>query len=438
MNIKNIKISDLILYENNPRKNEEAVDKVAASIREFGFKVPMVIDKNNVIVCGHTRYKACLKLGITEVPAVIADDLTDDQIKAFRIADNKTAEFAEWDLEKMAKELESIDMDMLQFGIEKEEIQKEVDAILDAEQEAQDDFFDVDDAIEAIQEPKSKRGDIYILGRHKLMCGDSTSPEDVRKLIGESKMDLCVTDPPYNVDIGITDIKEAKIRKRRTDGKTIQNDKMSDAEFNEFLNKAFANMAEALKPGGVFYIWLASSTMKEFIDALTTNNLKVRQHLIWVKNSLILGRQDYQWIHEPCLYGWKDGAGHYFIEDRTQTTVIQDPADIDAMSKTEMRDLLKYMFSEEFNSTVIHCDKPSRSAEHPTMKPIKLLSRQIKNSSRINEKVIDLFGGSGSTLITYEQLKRDCYMMEYDPKYVDVIIQRWETMTGEKAVKLSG
>ena len=252
---------------------------------------------------------------------------------------------------------------------------------------------------------------------------------------GGVTVDLVVTDPPYNVDIGIEDIEEAKKRKRRTDGKGIQNDQMTDDEFIDFLDKAFQNMSEVMKKGGAFYIWFASREHINFEQALKRNNLIVKEELIWCKNSLVLGRQDYQWIHEPCLYGWKDGAAHYFINDRTQTTVIEDQLDFDNLKKNEAIELLKNIYSNTI-TTVIHENKPCRSGEHPTMKPIKLIARLIKNSSREGEVVLDLFGGSGSTLIAAEQLNRKCYMMEYDPKYADVIIERWEAFTGKKATKI--
>lgn len=250
--------------------------------------------------------------------------------------------------------------------------------------------------------------------------------------------DLVVTDPPYNVAIGIEDIEEAKIRKRRTDGLSIQNDAMSNEDFYLFLKKVFKNLYNNIKNGGVFYVWYASKEVVNFTNALEYNNLPVRQELIWNKNSLVMGRQDYQWKHEPCLYGWKDGAGHYFIDDRTQTTVFEDKKpDIKKMKKEELVKLLEEIYSDKVSTTIINESKPSVSELHPTMKPVKLIARQVKNSSRINEKVLDLFGGSGTTLITCEQLNRKCYMMEYDPHYIDVIIQRWENFTGEKAVLLN-
>lgn len=424
LQVKEIALSELKMYENNPRNNDQAVDQVAESIREFGFKVPMVVDKDNVIVCGHTRYKACLKLGIETVPCVIADDLTPDQIKAFRLADNKTGELATWDWDMLQEELKEIEnIDMTGFGFELPELEAE---------EVEEDDYDLEEALN--NPPRSALGDVYQLGRHRLMCGDSTKEEDVMKLMDGNIADLVVTDPPYNVDYGSKAEAINKYGYHFSD-RHIENDYMPEAQFIEFLDKAFANMNASLKPGGAFYIWHASITVYEFEEALRLNNLKTRQQLIWVKNALVLGRQDYQWRHEPCLYGWKAGAAHYFVNDRTKTTVYDEKPEIDRMSKEELKEALR-AFLETTEETVIYENKPARSEEHPTMKPVKLIAHLIVNSSRRGETVLDLFGGSGTTLIAAEQLDRSCCMMEYDPQYVDVIIDRWEKLTGEKAVKL--
>lgn len=379
-------VNELIPYENNARINDKAVDVVANSIKEFNFQQPIFIDKNNVIIAGHTRQKAAQKLGITKVPCIVADDLTEEQIKAFRIADNSSAQVAEWDMNKLMKELETIDYDMAQFGLAEQmaEIQKVID------KEAEEDDFEIDDEIE----PRVKLGDIWQLGRHRLMCGDSTKEEDVDKLMNGEMADLVVTDPPYNVDY------------KGNAGKII-NDNMSDNEFYEFLHKSFNLMQLNLKSGGVFYIWCIDHKIDLFINAIKNNNLIHNETLIWVKNTFVLGHLDYHKKHEPCLYGWKEGAAHYFTDDRTQSTVINE-------------------------------DKPSKCDLHPTMKPIKLLARLIKNSSKQEEIVLDLFGGSGSTLIACEQLNRNCYMMELDEHYCDVIIDRWEKLTNKKAVLING
>ena len=370
-------------YENNPRKNDAAVEFVANSIREFGWKQPIVIDKDGVIVAGHTRYKAAQLLGMKTAPCVIADDLTEDQIKAYRLADNKTNEAAEWDFSALEEELDAIDIDMTQFGfLDEDEVPEIVEDEFDEEPPA---------------EPKTKRGDIYQLGRHRLMCGDSTSIDNVEALVGGRQIDLLLTDTPYNVDY----------TGKTKDALKLQNDSMEDSDFRQFLRDAFVTADTVMKPGAVFYIWHTDSEGYNFRGACHDAGWEVRQCLIWAKNVMVMGRQDYQWKHEPCLYGWKEGAAHYFIDDRTQTTVL------------------------EF-------DRPTRSALHPTMKPIPLFDYQIKNSSRKGDAVLDLFAGSGTTLICCEQNGRDAYCMELDPRYCDVIVSRWEQLTEEKAVLVNG
>nr|DAE69461.1 MAG TPA: adenine specific DNA methyltransferase [Caudoviricetes sp.] len=369
LNVVMMKTSDLIDYKNNPRKNDKAVEAVANSINSFGFKVPVIIDKNNVLVCGHTRVKAAKKLGIEEIPVIIADDLNEDQIKAFRIADNKTAELADWDMDKLAEELKLIEMDMEQFGFD------DLEKLLDRDV-LEDDFKE-----ELLETAYSKKGDVFVFGKHRLMCGDSTKSEDVEKLMNGTKADMIFTDPPYNVDY------------EGSTGMKIQNDKQSDEDFYNFLLNAFKNMHESVKPGGAIYVCHADSEGVNFRNAFKAAGFKLAECLIWVKNSLVLGRQDYQWRHEPILYGWKEGAGHYFINDRSQDTIW------------------------EYN-------KPKVNDLHPTMKPLELVGRAIKNSSKNGEIVLDLFGGSGSTMIAAEQINRVAYLMELDEKYTDVIVKR--------------
>lgn len=382
------KTDELIPYVNNPRNNDQAVDAVASSIKNFGFKVPIVIDSKNEIINGHTRLKAAKKLGIEEVPVIVADDLTEDQIKAFRIADNKVAELADWDEELLLAELDMIEMDMGQFNIDMSELDSD-----DSSEEVVEDEFDDTPP----EEPKAKYGDIYQLGRHRLMCGDSTSVEDVEKLVGGGVIvDMLLTDPPYNISY------EGKTE----DALTIQNDSMDDESFRQFLTNAFFAADNVMKKGAVFYIWHAGTEGYNFLGACRDVGWKVRECLIWNKNQMVMGRQDYQWKHEPCLYGWKDGASHLWAGDRKQTTVLD-------------------------------FDKPQRNGVHPTMKPIALFDYQIKNNTKGNDIVLDLFGGSGTTIMACEQNGRRGYSMELDPRYVDVIIKRWEDFTGEKAVKIS-
>lgn len=379
MEIVNKNIEEIKMYENNPRNNDGAVEYVANSIKEFGFKVPIVLDKNNVIVAGHTRYKAAKLLKITEIPCIIADDLSDEQVKAFRLIDNKAAELASWDIDLLNLELENIkDIDMELFNFE---ISNILDNVVDDEYE-----------VELPEEPKTKSGNIYKLGNHYLMCGDSTNADDVKRLMNNQLADLIVTDPPYNVNY------EGKTG----DNLKIMNDNMENNQFYSFLESAFINLYESIKDGGSIYVFHADTEGLNFRKAMMSSGFKLAECLVWVKNAFVMGRQDYHWKHEPVLYGWKPGASHYFINDRSQSTVL------------------------EF-------DKPIRNEDHPTMKPIDLIAYLINNSSKKDEIVLDLFGGSGTTMIACEQTNRKAFIMELDPRYCDVIVDRWEKFTNQKA-----
>ncbi|WP_288557754.1 DNA modification methylase [uncultured Lactobacillus sp.] len=381
MKVESRSIDEITPYENNPRNNDQAVGAVANSIKEFGWQQPIVVDKNMIIIVGHTRYKAAKKLGLTKVPVVIAANLSDEQAKAYRLADNKSGELADWDEDLLTDELGGIDdIDMSDFGFDDLE---DPDA-----EDAKDDDFDE----EPPEEPKSKLGQVFKLGRHRLMCGDSTNAVDVQKLMGGVQADLLLTDPPYNV--GYTGKQKSKM--------TIKNDRQSEDDFYKFLSATFKNAKDNMKSGAAYYVWYASSEAANFNLALNNNGLKVREELIWSKNQMVMGRQDYQWQHEPCLYGWNEDGTHSWYSDRKQTTILR-------------------------------FDKPQRADLHPTMKPIPLFDYQIKNSTKSGDIVLDLFGGSGTSIMACEQDNRTCYTMEYDPKYVDVIIDRWEQFTGEKA-----
>lgn len=384
MEIVNKKVSDLIPYVNNPRKNDNAVDKVASSIKNFGFKVPVIVDANNEIVAGHTRIKAAKKLGLKEVPCIVADDLTEAQVKAFRIADNRVSEEAEWDMDLLSVELDGLgDFDLTDLGFD----EKELSDILDKEQEIIE-----DDVPEVAEEATIKIGDIYRLGRHRLMCGDATNQLNVQKLMDGNLADMILTDPPYNVDY------EGKTKQKLK----IKNDHKKDVDFRQFLTDSFTNFFQHTKPGGVFYIFHADSEGLNFRLAVKESGQEVKQCLIWSKNAMVMGRQDYHWQHEPILYGWKSGSSHLWASDRKQTTIL-------------------------------NFDRPTSNKEHPTMKPVGLVSYLMKNNTKKMDVVMDLFGGSGTTLIASEQTERTCYMMELDPRYCDVIVRRWENITGEKA-----
>jgi len=389
MKIEIADINSIKPYENNPRKlSEKAIETVAMSLKEYGFRQPIVVDKDRIIVVGHTRFRASKKLGFKEVPITIADNLTPEQINAYRIADNRTSEESEWDNELLKMELK--ELDLKDFNLELTGFNE--DQLNNMLFEEKDGLTDEDEVPEAPEEPVSKLGDIWKLGNHKLICGDSTKVETYEKLCGETKVDLYLTDPPYNVSY------EGKTK----DKLTIQNDKQTDDEFIQFLSQAFVSADSVLKMGGSFYIWHSDSEGLNFRLACIEAKWKLRQTLIWSKNSMVMGRQDYHWQHEPCLYGWKEGSSHSWYSDRKQTTII------------------KY-------------DRPTKSKLHPTMKPVGLMEYLIKNSSKQEDIILDSFLGSGSTLIACEKQSRICYGVELDPIYCDVIVKRWEEFTGKKA-----
>lgn len=372
MKIENWEIEKVVPYARNPRNNTGAVDKVKASLKEFGWQQPIVVDPEGVVIVGHTRLLASKELGLTTVPVHVADNLTAEQAKAYRIIDNKSSEFAEWDQELLDLELGELgDLPILEeFSFGKEE---EIEVV-------EDDFES-----EPIEEIKTdiKHGDIIQIGPHRLMCGDSTELADVERLMDGATADLWLTDPPYNVDYtGKTE-----------DALKVANDSMSDDDFREFLKKALGQAFSSMKAGASFYIFHADLEGYNFRGAVKDCLEEVRQCLIWLKQTLVMGRQDYQSKHEPCLYGWKKGASHFWNSDRKQTTIL------------------------EF-------DRPTRSSEHPTMKPVNMFSHLINNSSKQSAVVLDTFLGSGTTMVACHQLKRVCYGMELENKYCDVIIRR--------------
>ncbi len=385
MKIESRLIADIVPYAKNAKKHDNRqINNVAESIKQYGFVQPIVIDRDGVIVIGHCRALAAKKLGMKEVPCVCVDDLTPEQVNALRIVDNKSNE-SEWDFDILTDELAELDLSNFDFdfGIEDEEEETEI---------AEDEAPEVDEDAE----PIAKLGDIWQLGRHRLMCGDSTSIEDVEKLMAGQLADMLLTDPPYNVSY------EGKTKDRLT----IQNDSMDNDSFRQFLRDAFSAADAVMKQGAVFYIWHADSEGYNFRGACFDIGWKVRQCLIWNKNSMVMGRQDYQWKHEPCLYGWKEGASHLWASDRKQTTVID-------------------------------YQRPTKAEIHPTMKPVGLFDYQIKNNTKGGDIVLDLFNGSGTTIMACEQNGRVARSMELDPRYVDACVKRWENFTGEKAVLLN-
>lgn len=389
------KVEDLIPYARNARTHsDEQVARIAASIKEFGWTNPIIIDGENGIVAGHGRTLAARKLGLTEVPCIELKNLTETQKRAYILADNRLALDAGWDNEMLALELgdlkdAGVDLELTGFSDE------ELDELLATPTESAD--GDEDEAPEPQEDPVSKRGDVWILGAHRVMCGDSCSADDISKLFGSTgggtpTVSLYLTDPPYNV----------AYEGGTKDALTIQNDNMEDGQFRQFLVDAFSMADTVMQPGAVFYIWHADSEGFNFRGACRDVGWPIRECLIWAKNMFVMGRQDYQWRHEPCLYGWKEGAAHKWYSDRSQSTVL------------------------EF-------DKPTRNGVHPTMKPVELFRYLIENSSKKGDVIFDSFGGSGTTLIASEETGRVARLMELDPRYVDVIVKRWQEMTGKEA-----
>ena len=422
-------------YKHNAKiHTEEQVGQIKKSIREFGFNDPIAVDEENVIIEGHGRLMAAKELGMKEVPVIFLYGLTDQQKKAYILAHNQLTMNTGFDMDVLADEINRITaFDMEDFGFD-------LSALGEEEKNPED--VKEDEPPEPPAKPKSRLGEIYKLGEHRLMCGDSTKAEDVEKLMDGMKADLVVTDPPYNVAVGDSNKKyekEAIKHGWKLHTENLKNDKMSEEEFSEFISGFVSQMKEQLKPGAAYYIWHSVFMQAMLEDILKQNDMRPRQQLIWNKNEATLGRQDYQWKHEPCFYGWKEGASHYFIDTRTNKTVFEDAApDFQKMKKEDLIKLLKDIYSPDSKETVLYASKMMTNTLHPTMKPIKLLAQLINNSSRSGELVLDLFGGSGSTMMACEQMGRKCFMMEYDPKYVDVIIERWEKLTGKKAQKIEG
>lgn len=386
--------SELTGYDKNSRTHsEEQINQIVASIKEFGFTNPILV-QDGKIIAGHGRLAAAKKAELDRIPTIELKGLSETQVRALVIADNQLALNAGWDLTLLKEEIEELkledyDIDLLGFD----------DSFLDGLLEPAPGVGLVDDdsTPDLAEDPISVPGDVWILGEHRLMCGDSTSIDAVERLMDGQLADQLITDPPYNVAY------EGKTK----ESLTIENDEMGDADFRQFLRDCFINADSVMKTGAVFYIWHADSEGYNFRGACSDANWKVRQCLIWKKQTMVMGRQDYHWQHEPCLYGWKDGAAHLWAADRKQTTIL------------------------EF-------DRPSRNAEHPTMKPVALIEYQMLNNTKGQDVVLDLFGGSGTTLIAAEKHNRVARLMELDPKYCDVIVKRWQEFSGKEAIHEDG
>ena len=404
LTIENWKLDKLVPYARNPRKNDDVVDKMCGAIREFGFRIPIVAKSDGTIVDGHLRFNAACQLALDTVPVVLADDLTDAQIKAFRLLANQSANWADWDedlLKLEMQDLQALDFDLDLTGFDFDDIERLL------EPEPQDGLTD-DDAtpdVDNEKEPITKLGDIWVMGEHRLICGDSTSADVIEKLMAGSLADMVFTDPPYNVNYGAT-MKDSlrgkdghKNYAGSKPGRTIMNDNLG-ADFYGFLLSTCQNMIKVCK--GALYICMSSSELHNLHKAFTEAGGHWSTFIIWSKNHFTMGKADYQRQYEPILYGWPEGQKHYWCGARNQ-------------------------------SDIWNIKRPNSNDIHPTMKPVELVQRAIENNSKSRDIVLDPFGGSGSTMIAAEKVGRSARLVELDPKYCDVIIKRWEEYTGGKA-----
>ena len=381
-----VEIEKLIPYVNNARTHsDKQIDKIASSIKEFGFLNPLIISEDNVILCGHGRYYAAKKLGLTKLPCIRESHLTEAQRKAYILADNRLAEDAGWDDELLKVEIEFLkgedfDVDVIGFD------EKELMDLFKTNTPIEDDGFDLSEALKKATFVKTN--DIWIVGRHRLMCGNSALQEDVDKLMNGQLADLLLTDPPYGVDY------------EDNEGKKLEGDDLDEEKLGILLTSAFGCAANVMKKGAPFYIWHADNKRYVFEGACRKIKWQIRQNIIWEKNAPTMGRQDFQWQHEPCLYGWKSGASHFWYKDRSEKTILK------------------------FN-------KPKHNDIHPTMKPLDLFGYQMECSSKEGDIILDLFGGSGTSIISAEKLDRTCYMMEKDPMYASAILRRYVENTNK-------
>jgi DNA modification methylase len=421
-------IAELKVYEKNARTHpEKQIELLCKNIEKFGFTVPLLLDKDNVVIAGHGRILAMKRLNRETVPCVIMDNLTEEEVKALRLADNKLAELSDWNMEIVIDELKELNMagfDLTMTGFDG-------DLILEPEKK--------DEELPESPDTLAQPGDIWQLGRHRIMCGDSTDPEAVARLMNGERAAMVWTDPPYNVDYG------AALENAR---EGIMNDSMSKADFRTFLDKVCANLT-AYSDGGI-YICMSSSELDTLKQAFEENGGHWQNFIVWVKNTFTLGRCDYQHRHEPILYGWPKGVvNHYFIQDRDHSNVWEDVASMKTTFDGEVTTIkiqgITMKLKGKIEGQVIRkkqkvdiwrYDKPSKSTEHPTMKPIALVTEAIINSSQIGQIVMDLFLGGGSAIIACEKTNRSCYGMELDPHYLDVCIKRWEEFSGCAAEKI--
>ena len=404
MTLENWPLERLIPYARNPRKNDQAVEQIAAAIREFGFRVPVIAKSDGTIVDGHLRLKAAIKLGMTTIPVINADDMTDAQIKAFRISVNRMAELAEWDMDMLKLELEDLkemDFDLELTGLDGDVIKDLLNAIEGTEGET-----DPDEVPEVPAEPVTRPGDLYLLGRHRLLCGDSTNITDVERLMDGKKADMVFTDPPYGVSYSDKNVFLNAMDKGCRIQKEIENDDRTPSEMKDFWVTVFSNLHLSTTDKASYYVTGPQGgelmMMMMMMMSLDLSGWQLKHMLIWAKNNHVLGRCDYHYKHEPILFGWKKKGTHEF-------------------------------FGNASNVSVWNIDKPLKSDLHPTMKPIEIMEKAINNSTKSGQSVLDLFLGSGSTLIACEKTGRTSFGMELDTHYCDVIVARWEKFTGKMA-----
>jgi len=485
-NIELCDINSITPYERNPRLNDGAVNAVAASLQEFGFRQPIVVDENHVIIAGHTRWKAAKKLGLKKVPVHIAVDLSPEQVKAYRLADNKTGELAQWDMDILPIELSELrdmgfDMDVLAFD------EKELAKLLSAP--VQTGNADPDHIPEPPDDPITQKGDLWILGDHRLLCGDSANPDDVDYLLEGNVIDATLIDPPYNVKVesrsnnaiaaGLSSFSrpthhqqfdaarmggevEPTTKKLRPKDRPLENDFVSDEEFDRLLDAWFGNVARAMKPGGVYYIWGGYGNFANYPRFLKKHDLYFSQAIVWLKDHPVLTRKDFLGDHEWCFYGWKLGAAHKFYGPNNITDTWQlskdhegncaigsgvrlnfpDGSRLDVLPPSDKHRVRDVEFNEDtvnligMNSITdvwrVKKVNPTQMV-HLTEKPVELGVRALQYSTLPGENVLELFGGSGSTLIACEMTGRRCFAMEIDRWYTDIIVKRWEEFTGRKA-----
>lgn len=442
--VKLVEVNALAPYARNSRKHPpEHIQQIAQSITEFGWTQPILVDGQNGIIAGHGRYAAALHLGLKAVPVIELTGLTEAQKRALVIADNKLTDNSTFDIDMLRVELEELQSDGFDLSLTFFSAEELADILIVQPPEKEED----PDACPPVEEiPHSVPGDVWVLGPHRVMCGDSINPDDWVELMQGENCDCVWTDPPYNVAYGKKNEDLAKAGKGNTKAGSIKNDDMSEPEFTDFLASAFGCLSAVMKPGAAIYIAYPDRVSLPFYTAFSRCNFKLSGTLVWKKNNLVLGRTDYQNMHEPIIYGWKPGSAHRWYGGRKQVTV-QEVGEGGPFQKLpdgrfaiRMGDSVMYVSGEatieESPTSLIYADKPLRSDAHPTMKPVALVEKMLKSSARPGDIVVDAFGGSGTTLVAADRMGMSARLMEIEPRFVDVVIRRWQNYTGRQAVNL--